>query len=750
MASSEYVDLARLEKGDQPTRRAETPAAGDFKVEENRPHILRKTARRASNVARDLVGGKQTEVLSATRRVSNSDGVFESTHITTHTFKSKMQYKVDVIFGSRLGQVNVLFGSCILYVFLCGAVYMQVNESGEFWEAFWESWTYMSDAGTHAGGPPTLAARIVAFFITWGGVMFFSVIIGFVYDAIQVKMDSLKKGKSGVVEEGHTLMLGWSAFSIEFILEICDANSSEGGGVIVVLAENEKEALERAFYMQVKKKELLGTKLVFRCGSALSKPDLQKVSAHRAKSILVLAQDEGDADRKDAVTLRSVLTVMGMGKLQGHIVAELRDVDNERMVQSIGGSDIEIVVSHDIIGRLLLMSARSPGLAMVYGDILGFDGDEFYMEEWPELVGVSFSEICTRMPDASPFAIKTPIDPLYGDGNTYKITIVPDMDRKLEEGEELVVLAEDDDTYSVKPDCCGKLKIGNVPDSEQDQRGIENVLIVGWRRDIRDMLIMLDDKVAHGTVVHLLATVPLNDRQRLLLESGFNPRDLRNYTLKHHEGNTSARKDLDYLPLHEYTSMIILADQSNELNIMESDSQILATLLLIRDIQKNKAGTEDVHAMCPIICELLDSSTQKTISTNKFVAETSEYIQSNKLISQALAMIAENRAVKQILTTLLGSGGADLQLYDAKRYIGDSEKTSFMVAVKRAQQRNEIVVGYFENRESCINPKNKLEARRWNDVMFVVMVQVKPKQGIHQDDLAMEPIECIDPAFTKK
>merc|ERR1719436_2112974 len=87
---------------------------------------------------------------------------------------------------------------------------------------------------------------------------------------------------------------------------------------------------------------------------------------------------------------------------QGHIVCEVRDIDNEPLVKLVGGPIVETLVSHDIIGRLMLMSGRQPGLAKVYEALLGFDGDEFYMQEWPELVSLKFEELFERFPDAIP------------------------------------------------------------------------------------------------------------------------------------------------------------------------------------------------------------------------------------------------------------------------------------------------------------------------------------------------------------
>merc|ERR1719253_262182 len=89
----------------------------------------------------------------------------------------------------------------------------------------------------------------------------------------------------------------------------------------------------------------------------------------------------------------------------GHVIAECRDVDNEPLVKLVGGSVVETLVSHDVLGRLMLMSARQPGLAKVYEALLGFDGDEFYMAAWPELEGVKFGDLYRHFDDAVPIGI---------------------------------------------------------------------------------------------------------------------------------------------------------------------------------------------------------------------------------------------------------------------------------------------------------------------------------------------------------
>ena len=40
----------------------------------------------------------------------------------------------------------------------------------------------------------------------------------------------------------------------------------------------------------------------------------------------------------------------------------------------------QVIVSHDLIGRLMLLAARSPWIAPVLTSLMGFEGSEFYFK----------------------------------------------------------------------------------------------------------------------------------------------------------------------------------------------------------------------------------------------------------------------------------------------------------------------------------------------------------------------------------
>ena len=110
----------------------------------------------------------------------------------------------------------------------------------------------LSPSGPVGPGTADHGKRFVAMIIAVTGIILFAAVMGTVYDMISIYLDNLKKGKSTVVENEHTLILGWTDKTVPLIREICLANESEAGGIIVVLGIGEKEELEASFRTQVR------------------------------------------------------------------------------------------------------------------------------------------------------------------------------------------------------------------------------------------------------------------------------------------------------------------------------------------------------------------------------------------------------------------------------------------------------------------------------------------------------------------
>ncbi|XP_006592665.1 probable ion channel SYM8 isoform X2 [Glycine max] len=644
--------------------------------------------------------------------------------------KKRVAYIVDVFFSvypyAKL--LALLFATLFLIGF--GGLALYAVTGGSFAEALWHSWTYVADSGNHAETEGT-GQRIVSVSISSGGMLIFAMMLGLVSDAISEKVDSLRKGKSEVIEKNHILILGWSDKLGSLLKQLAIANKSVGGGVIVVLAEKEKEEME----MDIAKLEFdfMGTSVICRSGSPLILADLKKVSVSKARAIIVLASDE-NADQSDARALRVVLSLTGVREgLGGHVVVEMSDLDNEPLVKLVGGELIETVVAHDVIGRLMIQCALQPGLAQIWEDILGFENAEFYIKRWPELDGLFFKDVLISFPDAIPIGVK-----VAADGG--KIIINPDDSYVLRDGDEVLVIAEDDDTYApgLLPEVCK----GLCPWIRDPPKYPEKILFCGWRRDIDDMIMVLEALLAPGSELWMFNEVPEKEREKKLVDGGLDVSELENIKLVHREGNAVIRRHLEGLPLETFDSILILADESVEDSVAHSDSRSLATLLLIRDIQSRRLPYRDTKSTSLrlsgfshnswiremqqasdksiIISEILDSRTRNLVS----VSRISDYVLSNELVSMALAMVAEDKQINRVLEELFAEEGNEMCIKPAEFYLFDQEELCFYNIMIRGRTRKEIVIGYrLANQDrAIINPSEKSVPRKWSlgDVFVVI------------------------------
>ena len=193
--------------------------------------------------------------------------------------------------------------------------------------------------------------------------------IGIISDSIGEKVDELKKGKSRVVESEHSIVLGWNDKSLAIVQQIALANESEGGGTIVILADEDKEELEDLLQCAIMSKEnplrLLGTEVIIRSGNPLLESELRKISLSSARSVIALSktQEDMDPDEADANQVRQVMALKTFEGFEGgcHVVVELQDLDNQELSSLVAPNFAEVIVTNDLIGRLMLQCARCPG-----------------------------------------------------------------------------------------------------------------------------------------------------------------------------------------------------------------------------------------------------------------------------------------------------------------------------------------------------------------------------------------------------
>ena len=129
--------------------------------------------------------------------------------------------------------------------------------------------------------------------MTLAGIFVLSILIGIISSGIESRLEELRKGRTLVVEQGHTLILGWSPKLHQILTELEVANANQRNPCVVVLADRDKVAMEDE--VRARAGDGRRTRVICRSGSTSDAADLDLVRPEHAKSILVLL-DEASGD----------------------------------------------------------------------------------------------------------------------------------------------------------------------------------------------------------------------------------------------------------------------------------------------------------------------------------------------------------------------------------------------------------------------------------------------------------------------
>ncbi|HET9221199.1 MAG TPA: TrkA C-terminal domain-containing protein, partial [Roseiflexaceae bacterium] len=179
------------------------------------------------------------------------------------------------------------------------------------------------------------------------------------------------------------------------------------------------------------------TRIVCRRGNPMTLGDLELASLHTARSIVILAPE---GDNPDSNVIKTMLAITNNPQRRSepyHIVAEIRDPKNIEAARMVGRDEVELVQVGDLISRIIAQTCRQSGLSVVYTELLDFGGDEIYFHAEPALVGKTFGEALFAYEDSAVIGLHRP-------GATPQLN--PPMDTRIEAGDRLIVIAEDDDT----------------------------------------------------------------------------------------------------------------------------------------------------------------------------------------------------------------------------------------------------------------------------------------------------------------
>lgn len=616
-------------------------------------------------------------------------------------FGDRLRYRFDNTLSGGVGPLigwlalasSILIGAAAITVIAVDIA--PAGEDGakpEFLSMVWSTLMHALDAGTVAGDSGSVGYLAAMFVVTLGGIFLVSTLIGILTSGLENKLDQLRKGRSLVCETDHTVILGWSPQIFAIVSELVLANESRKEAAIVILAEKDKVEMEDALGERISWPRHL--RLVCRTGSPIDPGDLQLVNPNEARSIIIVAPEEGDPD---AHVIKSILALVnGPERREGkyHIVAEIRDASNLEAARLVAGDEAQILPVSQLIASITVQTCRQSGLSQVYTELLDFGGDEIYVTEADSnIVGKPFGEALFLFDSSTLLGLV---------GNKGMVELNPPMNRKIKKGDSVIVIAEDDSKIRTLREANTNVDSSVIKAKPDRKPQKEQILVLGWNDRGPAIIGELNRYVAKGSTVSVV-----HHDENLHAEIEEIGANLENLSVSLDVGDTRSRKTLDRVTAQTYDHVITLAP-SNELGPQDADARTLVTLLHLRDIG-SKTGRS-----FSIVSEMLDVRNQKLAE----VTRADDFIVSDKLVSLMMTQIAETPALGQVFRELFDPEGAEIYLKPAGDYIEMGKKASFATILESARQRNEVAIGYRVSKDAAdvnksygvhLNPKKNTQ-----------------------------------------
>lgn len=583
------------------------------------------------------------------------------------TLRQRLRYRFDGILARGMWAVLLWLGIVAVLFFLAIALLIRLSGVGpgdsstSFGDGLWLALTRSLDPGTFSGDDGT-RFRLIMLIVTISGIFLAATIIGLVSSAIDRRVESLRRGRSFVVEEGHSLVIGWTDKVPTIVSELVEAHASERGRAIVVLSP--EDVVDVADEIRAAVPDLRTSRLVVRSGAPTRLHDLRQVNAPDARSAIVLRPTGGS----DAQVVKTVLALANLspGLERTTVVAELDDRATAASLRDAIGPSLITVTPMEVIARISAQVSRAAGLGTIYQELLDFDGDEMYLVELPPpWVGRTFGELLLASSTATIIGIDRP---------ETGVLVGPDPTTRLEAGDRVIGIAEDDSTFRLDRDPVDWAPGDQRPVAED--RPVERTLIVGWS-DLAPLIAQeIENHVSRGSELHVLVppgrTADVEVALRVSVQR-----------VVIHEGDPIDRGAIaEVMAAGPFDHIMLIADRDGS-DHDEADARTLLTLMHVRSVAQETEIEENV------VAELLDPNDVELGAPSA----NSDFIVSQRLISLLLAQLSESPELSRVFAELFDSDGVVISIRPVERYL-PAEPVAFEAVIRAAREHGDVAIGY--------------------------------------------------------
>jgi K+/H+ antiporter YhaU regulatory subunit KhtT len=513
--------------------------------------------------------------------------------------------------------------------------------------------------------------RLQSLFVVFFGILVVSSLIGLIASGIDRRVEALRKGRSPVLEEGHTLVLGWSDKVFTVVAELVAAHKGRKESCIVLLAPHDRVDMEDEVRSRVPHPGR--SRIVCRSGDPSIPSDLALVSPYETSSVIVLGNNHMDGD---AQAIRTVLALMEDERFENlRVVADCLNPDNARALREATDGRALTVASSDLIARITAQACRHTGLGTVFQEILDLEDVNVYFHRSPQLAGKRFGDLVLRYNRGAPIGVR------FADG---KVQLNPPDDYALAEGDSVVMVADPSDTLelsteSVHAPAVPRSSNGSAPDPS-------HILIVGWNALAPRIIGELDKWVAPNSLIRVIVDENLVDPDDVKVPG------LQSINLHVSTSASSSPDRLVELATDEKYERVVVLCYRGVLNTEEADARTLMTLLHLRQFRRDNP---ELTAKMTVVTEVLDI---RDVELAK-VGGADDFIVSERLTALMLSQLAEIPDREEVFADLFEATGSEVCMRPVADYAEPEPGVPFASYVAAAHRSGHLVIGYRTTRQ---------------------------------------------------
>ena len=541
-----------------------------------------------------------------------------------YTLKQRFQYWFDShMTKGAIGIVMTFIAVTILIAIFMGILIINLGfvEETRYEATIWDSITHVINTDMPLFDDGSLGYLCLMTVSALLGLLFTSVLIGTITNAIEVKLEALRNGNSLVIEKNHIVVLGFYPGEYTLLRQLI--LSADGKPACVVVAEDiVRTEMEECIDNNLKVPD--NFRIVCRTADITDPASLAKCSIDTCKTVIVSPTDD----------IRTIKAVLAASK-----VLKKRNVEGIRVNALIKGeytfppsiaeaNNISTLPTNYIMATMIAHSCTQNGLSETFKQIFDFNGSEFYLITLPGISGLSFEEVMFRVDGGIPAGVC----------RNNSITLNPPASFIFEDGDLLLVFSEEKDSASLGNVEMKPLSIPEIPVAAAEDS--TNTVIIGHNESLPVILRELPENVSH---VYLAGWDPAEKEHEDLEKIA----SARNLSLTYYSGDLNSESvllDLAHIAEH---IVILNGHDFNDDSVQDADMESIITLLNLRDIRTR------YNLDFNITVEMMNEHDQGLVD----VDDHTDFLVSSSISSLILAQLSESPHLIEVFQELLTNIG---------------------------------------------------------------------------------------------